>query len=42
MHKHCVCRNAIVAPSRRFLLASLAAAAIAPKGALAQAAAGFR
>ena len=39
MHKHCVCRNAIVAPSRRFLLASLAAAAIAPKGALAQAAA---
>src|SRR4029453_12973778 len=39
MHKHCACRDAIVAPSRRFLLASLAATAIAPKGALAQAAA---
>src|SRR5215471_10542469 len=39
MHKHCACRDAIVAPSRRFLLASLAAAAIAPTGAHAQAAA---
>src|SRR5215831_5422966 len=38
MHKHCACRDAIVAPSRRLVLASLAAAAIAPKGALAQAA----
>src|SRR5262249_7222869 len=28
MHKHCACRDAIVAPSRRFLLASLAATAI--------------
>src|SRR5262249_56646221 len=39
MHKHCACGDAIVAPSRRLVLASLAAAAIAPKGALAQAAA---
>ena len=39
MHKHCTCRRAIVAPSRRFFLASLAAAAISPTGALAQAAA---
>jgi tRNA(adenine34) deaminase len=40
MHKHCACRDAIIAPSRRFLLASLAAAAaVAPTGALAQAAA---
>jgi hypothetical protein len=39
MHKHCACRDAIVAPSRRFLLVSLAAAAVAPTGALAQAAA---
>lgn len=39
MHKHCACRDAIVAPSRRFFLAGLAAAAIAPTGALAQGAA---
>ena len=39
MHKHCACRDAIVAPSRRFFLAGLAAAAVAPTGALAQAAA---
>src|SRR5262249_32882548 len=38
MHKHCAGRDAIVAPSRRSLLASLAAAAVAPPGALAQAA----
>src|SRR5262249_1639005 len=36
MHKHCACRDAIAAPSRRFVLAGLAAAAVAPKGALAQ------
>src|SRR5512132_1567231 len=39
MNKHCACREAIVAPSRRFVLAGLAAAAVAPTGALAQAAA---
>jgi tRNA(Arg) A34 adenosine deaminase TadA len=39
MHKHCACRDAIAAPSRRFVLAGLAAAAVAPKGALAQVAA---
>src|SRR5499426_3707213 len=38
MHKHCACRDSIAAPSRRFVLSSLAATAIAPKGALAQAA----
>src|SRR5262245_8016275 len=37
MHKHCACRRAIVAPSRRFFLAGLAAAAAAPTGAQAQA-----
>ena len=37
MHKHCACRDAIAVPSRRFVLASLAAA-VAPTGALAQAA----
>jgi tRNA(adenine34) deaminase len=37
MHKHCTCRRAIVAPSRRFFLASLAAAAISPTAAHAQA-----
>jgi len=39
MHKHCACRDAIAAPSRRFVLAGLAAAAVAPTGAHAQAAA---
>jgi tRNA(Arg) A34 adenosine deaminase TadA len=29
-HKHCACRDAIVAPSRRFFLTGLAAAAISP------------
>src|SRR5580704_14346695 len=29
-HKHCACRRAIAAPSRRFFLAGLAAAAISP------------
>src|SRR5262249_56805574 len=37
MNKHCACRGAIVAPSRRFFLAGLAAAAISPTGAHAQA-----
>src|SRR5215510_11406 len=37
MNKHCACRGAIVAPSRRFFLASLAAAAISPTDAHAQA-----
>src|SRR5262245_51690485 len=36
-HKHCACRDAIVAPSRRLFLASLAAAAVSPTGAHAQA-----
>src|SRR6516165_1075487 len=36
MNRHCACRGAIVAPSRRFFLASLAAAAVAPAGAHAQ------
>ena len=36
MYKHCACRRAIAAPSRRFVLASLAAAAV-PAGAHAQA-----
>jgi tRNA(adenine34) deaminase len=36
-HKHCACRRAIAAPSRRFLLAGLAAAAISPALAHAQA-----
>ena len=36
-HKHCACRDAIVAPSRRFFLAGLAAAAISPAVAHAQA-----
>jgi tRNA(adenine34) deaminase len=36
-HKHCACRRAIVAPSRRFFLAGLACAAISPTGARAQA-----
>ena len=36
-HKHCACRHAIVAPSRRLFLAGLAAVAIAPRGAHAQA-----
>ena len=39
MHRHCACRDAIVAPSRRLVLAGLAAAAVAPRGAHAQAAA---
>src|SRR5256886_4012268 len=39
MHKRGTCGRAIVAPGRRFFLASLAAAAIAPTDALAQAAA---
>src|SRR2546427_1759804 len=39
MHQHCACRRAIHAPSRRFFLAGLAAAAISPTAALAQAAA---
>jgi tRNA(adenine34) deaminase len=36
-HKHCACRRAIAAPSRRSLLAGLAAAAISPALAHAQA-----
>jgi tRNA(Arg) A34 adenosine deaminase TadA len=36
-HKHCACRDAIVAPSRRVLLAGLAAGAISPAVAHAQA-----
>ena len=36
MYKHCACRRAIAAPSRRFVLASLAAATV-PAGAHAQA-----
>ena len=36
-HKHCACRDAIVAPSRRFFLTGLAAAAISPAVAHAQA-----
>ncbi len=36
-HKHCACRRAIVAPSRRFFLTGLAAAAISPAAARAQA-----
>jgi tRNA(adenine34) deaminase len=36
-HKHCACRDAIVAPGRRFFLAGLAAAAISPALAHAQA-----
>ena len=36
-HKHCACRDAIVAPSRRFFLAGVAAAAISPAVAHAQA-----
>src|SRR5262249_54661428 len=39
MHNHCACQDAIAAPSRRFVLAGLAAAAVAPTGAHAQAAA---
>jgi tRNA(adenine34) deaminase len=39
MNKHCACQRAIIAPSRRFFLAGLAAAAVSPKSALAQAAA---
>ena len=35
--KHCACSRAIVAPSRRFFLAALAAAVISPTGAHAQA-----
>ena len=35
-HKHCACRDAIVAPSRRFFLTGLAAAAISPAVAHAQ------
>ena len=36
-HKHCACRRAIAAPSRRSFLASLAAAAVSPASAHAQA-----
>ena len=36
-HKHCACRDAIAAPSRRVFLAGLAAAAISPAVAHAQA-----
>ena len=36
-HKHCACRRAIAAPSRRFFLTGLAAAAISPAAAHAQA-----
>ena len=36
-HKHCACRDAIVAPSRRVFLAGLAAGAISPAVAHAQA-----
>jgi tRNA(adenine34) deaminase len=36
-HKHCACRDAIVAPRRRVLLAGLAAGAISPAVAHAQA-----
>ena len=36
-HKHCACRRAIVAPSRRVFLAGLAAGAISPAVAHAQA-----
>ena len=36
-HKHCACRDAIVAPSRRFFLTGVAAAAISPAVAHAQA-----
>jgi tRNA(Arg) A34 adenosine deaminase TadA len=36
-HKHCACRDAIVAPSRRVFLAGLAAGAISPALAHAQA-----
>jgi hypothetical protein len=35
--KHCACSRAVVAPSRRFFLAGLAAAVISPTGAHAQA-----
>jgi tRNA(Arg) A34 adenosine deaminase TadA len=38
-HKHCACRRALVAPSRRFFLTGLAAAAISPAAAHAQASA---
>jgi tRNA(adenine34) deaminase len=37
MHQHCACRGPIHAPSRRFFLAGLAAAAISPTAAHAQA-----
>jgi tRNA(adenine34) deaminase len=36
-HKHCACGRAIVAPSRRLFLTGLAAAAVSPTGAHAQA-----
>ena len=36
-HKHCACRRAIAAPSRRFFLTGLAAGAISPAVAHAQA-----
>src|SRR5215472_16591779 len=36
-HKHCACRRAIAAPSRRFFLTGLAAGAISPAAAHAQA-----